>query len=217
MSKVSRYSLTKSIVLLGKLNPAIFQPAWFSAHSLIRETEADVALKVIHPDVALFDLQWAKFDINPERFVVTTEQEPYFEVVRDLVLGTFRLLEHTPIKAIGFNTTANYKVNDREDWDQFGHSLAPKDFWNSSLSHPGLVSLTIQGEREDEYKGYIRVTTGPISKPQYGVQIAVNDHFEPSAGEEFFSHGSVAEILASEWGESCNRAEKIIGDLIGRV
>ena len=40
------------IVFLGRFNPSIFQPMWFSSHGLLREEEADEAeIGLIHPEV----------------------------------------------------------------------------------------------------------------------------------------------------------------------
>ncbi len=88
-----------SIVLLGDFNPKIFQPAWFAAQDLIRQQEADEAdIKIIHPEVVSFATgQWLALEVTRERFVVSTTQDPYSKVMRDLVVGSFELLQHTPL------------------------------------------------------------------------------------------------------------------------
>ena len=88
-----------NIVLLGDFNPKIFQPAWFAAENLIQKAEADKAdIRIVHPDLVGFSLDWLLLDVTRERFIAGTIQEPYDVIIRDLVIGAFRLLHHTPIK-----------------------------------------------------------------------------------------------------------------------
>ena len=96
-----------SIVLVGSFNPKIFHPAWFAAQKLIREKEAEEAnIEVVTPAVAKFSLDWMRLQVIQEQFVVETTQEPYYEILRDLVVGAFSFLNHTPVTMLGINTTA---------------------------------------------------------------------------------------------------------------
>ena len=66
----------KSIVLLGKFNPTIFQPFWFVAQKLIGKQDGESAeLGIVHPDIVNFKLRWCNLEVTRERFVVTTTQE----------------------------------------------------------------------------------------------------------------------------------------------
>ncbi len=93
-----------TIVLLGNFNPKIFQPIWFSTEELLQKQEAEKAnIEIIHPDVTIFSLDWLRVTVTPERFSAETTQESYYEAVRDLIIGTFSLLRHTPITKMGIN------------------------------------------------------------------------------------------------------------------
>ena len=61
-----------SIILLGKFNPAIFQPAWLSANNLLRKEEADIAnIDVINPQVTSFSAAWLRIQVLAGRFQAT--------------------------------------------------------------------------------------------------------------------------------------------------
>ncbi len=87
-----------SIVLLGDLNPKIFQPAWFAAEKLIRKPEAEAAeIEIIHPEVVIFNLEWLRLEVTRERFSASTTQEPYYEFIRD-----FQIVEAYADKEDGY-------------------------------------------------------------------------------------------------------------------
>jgi hypothetical protein len=53
----------------------------------------------------------------PERFAAHGAQGPSnSNLIRDLVLGTFQLLRHTPIKAMGVNREAVFAMESEEEW-----------------------------------------------------------------------------------------------------
>src|SRR5258706_15598342 len=90
-----------SIVLLGRLNPAIFHPAWFAANDLIRPEEgAKATIQIISPEIPSFDLGWMRVLTQAERFTASCSGPDGFEPMRDLVVGAFMLLEHTPIERL---------------------------------------------------------------------------------------------------------------------
>lgn len=202
-----------SIVLVGSFNPKIFHPAWFAAQSLIRETEAEQAnIQVITPAIAQFDLDWMRLQVVQERFIVETVQEPYYEILRDLVIGTFKLLSHTPIVMLGINTHQHFRMRSEEEWHALGNALAPKEkFWTPVLKKPGMKNLTIQGQRPDEYQGHIQVTVEPSTKIKPGTHIFINDHYEV---KDESGCKAITDILNATWVESKRRAEELITYLV---
>ena len=84
-----------NIVLRGHFNPAIFHPSWFAAQELIGQLEADeAAIELIHPEAAIFNTDWLQIRVVRNRFQAGTAQEPYYEPLRDLVVGVFSFLSH---------------------------------------------------------------------------------------------------------------------------
>ena len=83
--------------------------------------------------------------------------------IRDLALGILRSLPHTPVQRIGINHLAHFPVESEGVWHRLGHALTPKELWEEVLEKPGMLSLTIQGQRTDDYSGSVNVTVQPSS------------------------------------------------------
>lgn len=189
-----------SIVFLGSFNPQIFQPAWFSNQNLIRKEEAETAkIEIIHREVVTFSTDWFRLEVTPERIILSTNQSQYYEPLRDIVLGTFRILHHTPIAKMGLNRDHHFLMASEEAWHAIGHKLAPKDPWCSILEKPGMASLTMQGKRPDQYKGAINVRVEPSGRVKPGVFVLVNDHFELKEEESLQGAEKFLEMLEVSW------------------
>jgi hypothetical protein len=128
-----------SIIILGSFNPAIFHPTWFKANGLIKPEEAESAkLEVTHPIISNFSVEWFRLQVEPGKFDVQTNDEAHFELLSDLVTGTFSLLEHTPVRAMGMNRMMHFKMDSKEAWHAFGDKIAPKDVWQGIMKEPGF-------------------------------------------------------------------------------
>jgi len=199
------------IVLVGSFNPRIFQPAWFAAENLIREEEEQAAkIELIHRQVAIFSLDWLHLQVTDEQFIVTTTQSSFYEPLRDLVLGTFRLLRHTPIRMMGLNRDCHFRMPSEETWHAFGHRLTPKEPWAGILTEPGMRSLTMEGLRPDNLKGYIRVRVEPSVRVHPGVFINVNDHYEVKDTATVRGCDEIIDILDREWKSFLDRSAEIV-------
>jgi hypothetical protein len=208
------------VVFLGSFNPQIFQPAWLAAEKLIRKEEADAAkVQVIHPEVTAFSLEWATLQVTHERFKLETTTEQRFspELIRDLTLGIFRLLSHTPIKQIGLNRVFHFQVESEDVWHAIGHRLVPKKDWDGILERPGTRIVAVQGVRPDRYQGRILVQLEPSVKFHPGVFAMVNDHFEKEESDSREGAAAMLEIVEQHWQESLERAHKIVYTLMSRI
>lgn len=204
-----------SIVFLGSFNPQIFQPAWFSNQNLLRKEESETAkIEIIHREVVTFSTDWLRLEVTPERIIFSTTQSQYYEPLRDLALGTFRILHHTPIAKMGLNRDLHFLMASEETWHAIGHKLAPKEIWKTILEAPGLNSLTMQGKRPDLYKGAINVKVEPSSKVKPGVFILVNDHFESTEEEPSQGADKFLEMLENSWKSSIARSLKIAQTIV---
>ncbi len=203
------------IVLVGSFNPRIFQPAWFAAENLIREEEEQAAkIELIHHQVAIFSLDWLHLQVTDEQFVVTTTQSSFYEPLRDLVLGTFRLLRHTPVRMMGLNRDCHFRMPSEEVYHAFGHRLTPKEPWAGILKEPGMRSLTMEGVRPDNLKGYIRVRVEPSVRVHPGVFININDHYEVKDAATARGCDEIIDILDREWKSSLDRSAEIVSLLL---
>lgn len=216
---LSPAKIHKSIVFVGKFNPAIFQPSWFSLQKLISYSDGESAgVNIIHPDVVNFNLNWCSVEIARERAVFATNQENAFELIRDLSIGTFRLLSHTPINQLGINTEMHFQMRSVSEWHSIGHQMAPKEqFWSDTLINPGMLCVAIQGQRPDKYNGAVKVEVRPSNIVNNGIVIRINDHFEKDSEEEIIGCDYIINALENEWENSHQRAVDIINNIFDKM
>lgn len=204
-------------MLVGSFNPAIFHPAWFAREKLIQNEEAELAdFKIGSPQVSVFSIGWLAIEVTLDRFAARTTQIQHVEPLRDLVLGTFGLLRHTPIKQMGINRGAHYRSSSEENWHKLGHRLAPKEPWAGLLENPGMRSVQMLGQRTDKYRGRIIVSAEPSLKlkPGFGVHFEINDHYENDVDEKGLECEHMMEILGATWETSLYRARHIMQTLM---
>lgn len=199
-----------NIVLRGHFNPAIFHPSWFAAQELIRQKEADTAeIQLVTPEAAIFNADWLQIHIVRNRFRAGTTQEPYYEPLRDLVVGVFSFLSHTPVSAMGINRDFHFRLESEKTWHEIVHRLAPKQYWDDLLY--GSRMLRMEWKRPDNFDGYLRVILESPLLIQYEVFLAVNDHYQlvkPSAGSN-----EISGILTEQWSESMERSLRIAQEI----
>lgn len=171
-----------SIVLVGDFNPKIFQPAWFAHQGLVRESEAEAAtLELIHSDFTSFSTDWFVMQVARERFTVTVKSVAYRQHLKDLVLGTFTKLSHTPVTQMGINANTRLNFRTTENWHAFGHFIVPKANWAKALGTLGRVgtrTVTVETPRYDERPGRFIVIAEPVQGAANEVLIRINDHFD---------------------------------------
>ena len=203
-----------SIVLLGKFNPAIFQPFWMASKGLLREVEAEAAkIEVILPELAKFRTGWMEVVVTADRFVAVTHDPAMQPMLRDLVVGLFELLEHTPTTHLGLNRSLSVDLLDEDRWHRLGHKLAPKEPWNDLLQKPGLRNLQIEGTRPDQRPGRVIVRIEPSQKYPHAAFIEHTTELQRAAGE--LSGTSVfVEALRNEWTAAMAEARSVAERLI---
>jgi hypothetical protein len=207
-----------SIVALGSFNPAIFQPQWFARNGLIDDGEAEKAkVEVIHPEVAAFAAEWFSLQVLRERLTVQTEDPSAFPLVGDLVANVFTLLIHTPVTAVGLNREAHFKLGSEEEWHSLGHRLAPPEYWEDFLKQPGMLDLTMQGQRPDDHKGFVRALVQPSARPDAhpGVFLSRNDHFQVAEeGDEEGATLALA-VVGKHWTSSLSAFDTFADSILG--
>jgi hypothetical protein len=168
-----------SIVALGSFNPAIFQPLWFSGNGLIPNEEAKNAkVNIIHNDVSVFATEWFSIQVTGDRYVVETKDPTKYQPLKDLALGTFNVLEHTPITAFGLNKMQGFRMGSLEDWHAFGDYYVPKGSWRKILVKPGMRTLIVEGKRENCDATVVQIRVEPWQNVPLGVSIHVNEHYQ---------------------------------------
>jgi hypothetical protein len=197
-----------SIVMLGSFNPAIFQPEWFLRQELLPQGEADKAdLQIVHPQMTSFETERFLIQVTPERFNAATKPNTIHGPLRDLVLGTFFVLGHTPVTALGLNCILHFRMNSEKAWHRLGDRLAPKEPWAEVLEgHPGLISLDIQAQRQDSDGSNVMVRVQPSVLVKPGVYFEINSHHPAKAGSGL---KELMQVLQSDWDEVQRKGETI--------
>lgn len=210
-----------SIVFIGDFNPAIYQPSWFAAKGLIREAEAEKArVSMIHPEYAGFSTDWFKLEVTREKFTITTTSDAYKTILRDLVMSTFNILSHSPIRQMGINFDERLKFRSEIDWHCFGHYLVPKTTWSKLLDTAGMRSVAVEGKRNDGIPGLVIIIANPELGAPYEVTLRANNHFEnPNSnqnGTPYFLQ-LIGENYDRIMEESAGLLGKLIDNYIGQA
>lgn len=201
--------------MIGSFNPGIFHPAWFDKHGLLPLSETkDAKIEMASNDVAIFTMSWVRVEVIGDRFVLRTIDESKFGPMFDLVTGIFQILEFTPIKQIGINKDIKFQFPDIDIWHSVGHALAPKEHWSHFVKSPGMKSLTMEAQRDDDRKGVLNITISSSLEPPFSVIVGVNDHIEL---EENSTAADANLIILQDWEKSLKRAENISYGLISEV
>lgn len=209
-----------NIVLLGKFNPAIFQPLWLSQVNLIGKDKGNTA------NIEVLSNSYTKFSIDSQ-FILETTQERfqitglslYPELIKDFVISCFgEVLKETPIHAIGINWSNHFDVGSFETRDKIGNLLAPKTAWgrwgeemenSSKLLRGGMMTISMkqisQVEPDDEYV-VAKVEPSPILPNESGIYVDVNNHYGLSNGRVFHP---VTFVLEENWQKSIDRSRAI--------
>jgi hypothetical protein len=197
-----------SVVLVGSFNPAIFQPEWFARNRLMPQGEIDESkLQLVHPQACQFETERFAVLVTPDRFTAQQKPNATVEPLRDLVLGTFYILEHTPVTAMGLNRSMHFAMGSLENWHNLGDKLATKEPWESLLEgRPGLRTLEINAQKGDGDKPSVTVKVQPSIHVQWGAYFDVNEHY-PVLEKPALK--GMMEILKNRWEDSQRNGERI--------
>lgn len=202
-------------MLVGSFNPTIFQPQWFARQNLLSQAEADAAkILVLVPQICDFETERFRVQVTTERFAAFSKPDTNPVPLRDLVLGTFFILEHTPVTAIGLNRHMHFQLETVEQWHALGDKLAPKEPWRSILKtgRPGMRVLVIEGMMDgsdgsdDPLGPKLTVKVEPSVQVKHGAFFEINEHY-PAAKNDAMK--SIMETLKTRWEDAYNYAAEI--------
>jgi hypothetical protein len=202
-----------TVVLVGSFNPAIFQPEWFARNGLLSPAEAEAAdIKIIVPQVSQFETEKFVLQVTPERFTIGSRPSADPAPLGDLVQGTFFILEHTPVGAMGLNRQLHYPLGSEEDWHNVGDKLAPKDGWNGVLEgRPGMLSLVITTNKQSPIGAKFTVRVEPSALVKHGVFFETNEHYEGPKPEPL---KGLMQILSERWEDVPIYASKVVSHIL---
>jgi hypothetical protein len=204
---------SSTVVLLGNFNPKIFQPEWFARQQLISSEEADTAdVKIIVPQICHFETNRFGIQVTTDRFTAVSPPSTSPAPLRDLVQGTFFVLEHTPITAMGLNRQMHFALESETPWHKLGDKLAPKEGWSGVMpGRPGLLSMWVQSDNKAVQGGLFRAKVEPSTIVQFGVYFEVNEHY-PAPQDDPLK--ALMKILNERWEESHSYAEKLANHIL---
>lgn len=206
--------LTSAIIVVGDFNPSIFSPDWLEGNKLIGKGDADAVREgsqdnsmIVSHQVATFGTKWFSLQVLENQFSLTSKDalSPAF---KDLAVGIFQLIPHTPVTAVGLNFLAHFKLANEQEHYQVGDVLAPKAIWKNIYpeGQTGLASLTMRiipaarGEapKNNDEK---RITLQASNKFKYGVLLSYNDHHDvvSASGDNMKTAERVAEVIENCW------------------
>ena len=198
-----------SIVLVGRFNPAIFHPLWFAKQGLISDSEAETAeVQLLHPEVASFSLDWLGVQVIKERFTAATADAAHLEPLKDLVINTFSVLEHTPLTQMGMNREIHYRMPSPEAVLQYGSLLVPLPRWKQVMLEPRHQSVRMAGKRPGAEDAVLRVTVEPSIRLTPGIYFGFNEHYQLAENDPPMK---LITTLAERW-RSCQLAMKQMAD-----
>ncbi len=202
-----------TVVLIGSFNPKIFQPEWFARQGLLPQAEADTAdIKVIVPQVSHFETERFIIQVTDNRFVAASKPSTNPAPLRDLVLGAFFILEHTPVTALGLNYQMHFAMGSEERWHQIGDRLAPKEPWNQVLEgRPGLLTMTIRTEKDKPKGAQFNVKVEPSTQVPHGVYFETNEHYPAPEAEPL---KGLMGILGERWEEAQVYASRVVNHIL---
>lgn len=219
--------LTSLIVVVGNFNPAIFSPDWLARNGLIGDADADTAREgdqgrqmIVSKQVVTFETGWFALQVLNNRFSLTSKGA-LSPALKDLAVGIFQLVPHTPVTAVGLNFMGDFKLTSEDGYHHVGDVLAPKDIWNALYPDEcgGLADLTIRiqhGTRGEplETKDEKRISVQPSNKIKFGVYLSYNDHHDLSVTEDNLRPAErVATIIDNQWESSWHDAVRVF-DLV---
>ncbi|PWV99574.1 hypothetical protein [Mangrovibacter plantisponsor] len=174
------------------ITPLMFSPEWFRRYELLREEDINNSNSNFGPDTIVTDYGWIEIQCSPTKAVFQLSRSGLESALADLTSSIFAMFEHAETKAIGINTLYTYNFDDKNDWENIGNALVPKDLWNNNNNskillndveyHYGMKNLVIAIENatpkdSDSYSETINVTYAPIKKSDninYGLHIQYN-------------------------------------------
>lgn len=216
---------------VGNFNPAIFTPDWFELNQLIGSSDANAAREkasknamLVTQQLATFETPWFVLQVLENQFSLTSK-EALTPAFRDLAVGTFQLVPHTPITGVGLNFMAHYRLESENDYHKIGDRLAPKELWNGfyAESAAGMAALSIRiqpGSRNSPVKtgDFKQITVQPSKTVRCGVFFASNDHHEIQKGTiDSRPARMAASIIDEKWEESWHDAERVFQGVLDTI
>ena len=218
-----------TVVLIGKINPPIFTPAWLHLCGLISPEDMEQAeVEVIHRQISSFKVSRFSIQVQPNRFSISTSEEPFISIADWITVIFGKTLPHTPLQQAGINYGGHFAAASQKQRHALGRALAPLEPWGNwgklldtdDLDNVGglramdMLQVRVPGRE----RGYRQVHLEPsvrndIVSPKVGIFMTVNDHFEVSRPEDAVGAAKCVQWVVENFDESISTAKSILADV----
>ena len=184
---------------------------WFAARRLLAEGDVEAESVVVTDGLSSFRTHDLSVLCSRDRCQFgTTLNTPTPDILRDLVLETFKLLPESPIGMLGINHQAHVPSSE-QTWDNVAAQLGDPQRRFVLLEDQLLQTVELRGDRADEHKGSRSVHLQPSVVLEDGVWFQLNDHVEVfSPPDDAIGANEAMKALDDIWDTSKALAEHVL-------
>lgn len=147
---------------------------------------------------------------GPPRFEAVCIEGGYEAPLRDLVVGIFALLEHTPFEKMGLNYFAHHALEREEQWEWIERRLFVRSPFDGVLAESHLRSLVLDGRHEEAPGARIQIKVEPSIRVRPGLFVATNEHYDETGVE---AGHRLMDVLNRRWETSLSYARRVASHL----
>jgi hypothetical protein len=208
-----------AVVLVGRFNPSIFQPAWFEAKDLVAPVDAESKNMILMDGYVSYETPQFQLVCTEDRCQFgTTAKTATADVLRDIVVGTFALLPETPLWEFGVNHAAHIP-KDVRSWDELAAQLGDPHRTFVLLPNQRLSTVEFGADRDDGRQGRRTILLQPSILLDGGVYVGFNDHItvvpESERAGNIGARDTITEFQ-SAWAGAVDSANSVIAQLAPR-
>ncbi len=187
-----------SIVLIGRFNPAILQPAWLEAVGLLEGRDLQVHDQLIVPPLTALNFGWMSLEVTEDRAAFSVLEEATSPApLRDFVVDLFRILEHTPVFSLGMNHTLHFAL--RNGWQMVSAAAVPGGALEARFPDATLRSATWTLPRPDGLRGAVYLKLEPSQRLPDGGWAEWNSHVDLAPPTTVTGARPAIEALELHW------------------
>jgi hypothetical protein len=216
-------------IVRGNFNPPIFQPDWFSRHSLLPLEEIEGLLSepskkeipelgitllsgqqfIVGSEQTVIHFSSLRFTATRDRLEVRCEKREGFALILSLLKKLFKILPETPIVAYGINFEEHLRFK-RTPEEIIGQFFSKGKNVSQVFGENARCGYTIQ---TDKVEAKVNFIFQPSPKIDNGIYLKVNFHYE---GQDFDGNTVVSNI-DQNFSESLEFTETIIYQYFGEI
>lgn len=221
-----------SIVFLGHFNPIIMHPQWFNRYKIlpIQETQKaegekpnvieipyegrkvaieEPSLTSVTAGYTFISFPSLTIEVALDRYVCSATKSENFNLIKEVTIKTFNILEHTPIKSVGTNFDGHWKCKSGAQ-DKLKSLFAKDDgsfksIFGDEYHIGGAISFQRNGRR----------ITLRINKSNFlddGVHFSFNFH---KSGLETQQAKEAVDVINDNYDKDIDESISIAKELIG--